>query len=464
MKKFFFLAALLCANVMVYAEPTAAAPAPTWPADQVKAIYSSTYNADCGFGEWGSGTAYTQDTYGKKYVTGALGYFGLDGFNLNCLTMEKLHFDFWVDADASIRVVPIWKTGGANGPEQGVTISLTGGQWNSIDLTKEQYSQITDWSEVYQIKIDNAANLTLWMGNAFFYRETAVEDDEKPTDASASKVSESYFLVVLAVSAKDNSNSVEYTIKNGESTVAVGAGVSGDTVKITVVDLTPNTEYTFSMIAKDAKGNAADTVSVSAKTLALPTAAPTPDLTGKQVVPVFCDATENEGPHINIGQWGQTTAVKLVELAEGDQVGYGFNFNYLGWELSPSVDATGMEYLHVDYYSTTLTKISITPISQGHEGAYIHTLTAGEWNQVDIPLTAYDGKDIDWTSIFQFKFMDATPAGGDLFVDNVYFYKAATEGVEEVGTSDKTIKVLENGQVYILRNGVRYNAIGQEVR
>ena len=58
-------------------EPAAAPAAPTYPANQVKAVYSATYNADCNFGEWGSGTQYTQEEYGEKYITGSgdKGYF-----------------------------------------------------------------------------------------------------------------------------------------------------------------------------------------------------------------------------------------------------------------------------------------------------------------------------------------------------------------------------------------------------
>lgn len=52
MKKMFtFVALLLGMSAIAMADPTAAPAAPTYPADQVKAIYSATYNADCNFGE-----------------------------------------------------------------------------------------------------------------------------------------------------------------------------------------------------------------------------------------------------------------------------------------------------------------------------------------------------------------------------------------------------------------------------
>jgi len=148
--------------------PAAAPAAPTYPAEQVKAIYSATYNADCNFGEWGSGTAYTQEEFGKKYVTTGLGYFGLEFTGMDCSAMEALHLDVWAAEDLSLRVVPIH-----GGTEVGMAVSVYGQQWNSIDIPLEYFEGVTNWSNVYQIKIDQAANLTFWLNNVYFYTTVA---------------------------------------------------------------------------------------------------------------------------------------------------------------------------------------------------------------------------------------------------------------------------------------------------
>ncbi len=451
--------------------PAAAAPAPTWPAAQVKAIYSPTYEADCNFQDWGSGTAYTQEEYGKKYSVPASGYFGTDGFSINAMTMEVLHYDIWVADNATLRIVPICRNAADDGnePEYGVTVNLTGQQWNSIDLALNagEFAKVTNWSNVYQVKIDNAANLTFWVGNAYFYRETALEDNEAPTNVQGRVASAGYFSVTLALSADDNMGVVNFSVKNGEVEVAKGAGAAGATVNVVVADLLPNTEYNFTVIAGDEKGNAAEAITVAAKTAVAPAAAPVPDFTNKETVTVFCDALENN-PGIGIGGWGQSTVVTNGQLAEGDNVQYFTNMNYLGWELTPAVDATGMEYLHVDLYTTTLSSVKITPISPGHEGAYAVELTSGEWNSVEIPLSAYETNGIEWNNIFQMKFFDAAPAGGDLFVDNVYFYKAtgsSGEGVENVqGDKVQCTKVMENGVLYLKYEGRMYNVQGVRVK
>ncbi|MBR6829933.1 MAG: hypothetical protein IKM83_04920 [Paludibacteraceae bacterium] len=154
----------VAANEVPADAPAAAPTAPTYAGYQVKAVYSATYNADCDFGEWGSGTQYTQEEYGKKYVTAAMGYFGLAFTGMDCSTMEALHLDVWIADDASIRIVPIH-----GGTEVGVTAQLEGQKWNSIDIALSEFAGVTDWSNVYQIKIDNASNLTFWLNNVYFY-------------------------------------------------------------------------------------------------------------------------------------------------------------------------------------------------------------------------------------------------------------------------------------------------------
>ena len=144
--------------------PTAAPAAPTYEGYQVQAVYSATYNADCNFGEWNSGTQYAQEDYGKKFITNANGYFGLEFTGKDCSEMEALHLDIWAASDISLRVVPIH-----GGAEVGVTVNIEGQKWNAIDIALSEFTDVTNWSNVYQIKIDNASNLTFWLNNVYFY-------------------------------------------------------------------------------------------------------------------------------------------------------------------------------------------------------------------------------------------------------------------------------------------------------
>jgi hypothetical protein len=327
-----------------------------------------------------------------------------------------------------------------------------------------------DWTKLFQYTIENweAGGLTgeyIAVDNVFFYRTTAIEDTEKPANVTATAVSTDYFSALIAVSATDNMGVVNYTVKNGDKILATGAAASGMTTSITVPGLLPNTEYTLAVIASDDKGNAAEPVSVTVKTAVAPAAAPVPDFSKyEKVAAIYSDVAEGT-PFINIGGWGQSTVVINGQLAEGDNVMFFTNMNYLGWELAPAVDATDMEFLHVDFYATDMTTVNVTPISPGKEGVATVTLNAGAWTSADIPLSTYAAANIEWNNIFQFKFFDAAPAGKSLFVDNVYFYKTkANVGFENVESTNAAIKVMENGVVYIIRDGVKYTTFGQKVQ
>ena len=451
--------------------PTTAAPVPTWPAAQVKSLYSDAYEfAPASLNSynegWWENPTLTEETVGEDhflhYNLYRNGMIGVQFAATSVATMEKIHIDVYASVAGSITFRPI--TGGA---EVRKTLNLEAEKWNSFDIDMADFGA-QNWTNLFQYAIEGyqAGGLVgehICVDNVYFYRTTALVDDEKPTDVTAAKVSEDIFSVVLAVSAKDNSGAYMVEVVANDHVYATAGGASGATVNVTVPGLLPNTEYNFSVIAKDEAGNAADPVAVSAKTLAAPAPAPTPDFTGKQAVPVFCDALDG-GPGINIGGWGQSTQVTAGELAEGDHVFYFTNFNYLGWELAPAVNATDMEYLHVDVYTQAMTSVSVTPISPGKEKVIAKALTPGQWNALDIALSEYESAGIDWSNIYQFKFN--MPVGGNsLFVDNVYFYKVdGGTAVDAINATAPATKFIENGSLFILRDGVVYTIQGAVVR
>lgn len=419
------------ATVAHMTAPAAACPAPTLPAAQVKAMYSPTYDADYTHQDWGSGTVATKDEFGRKYVTNGNGYFGADGFSLNCLMMEKLHYDIWIENDATIRFVPIW-----GGAEQGITKHLVGQEWNSIDIDLTAYTGITNWGNIYQMKIDQAYNLTFWVANAYFYREAAYVDTEAPTSVSASVTATGFHSVQITAQAEDNSGAVSFKVMNGEEILATGTAVTGVATTIIVNGLTAGTAYNFNVVAYDDANNAAAPVAVEVTTKTVPAPAPAPVTSGKVIVPVYSDALADSKTGIQSGGWGETTQVEWLEIAPNDQVFYGQNFNFAGWHSwGASIDATNMMFLHVDFYSTGMTQVSVTPISPGHEGVANCALTPNAWTSVDVPLSSYTG--IDWTDIFQFKFMN--PVGGkELMIDNVYFWQPQVTALPVQGGDPET--------------------------
>lgn len=398
-------------------EPAAAPDAPTYPANQVKAVYSATYNADCNFGEWGSGTAYTQETVGKKYVTAGLGYFGLEfAEHLNCAKMEKLHMDVWVAADASIRIVPIH-----GGTEQGIAVNLVGQQWNAVELALTAFDQVTNWTDVYQIKIDNAANLTFWLNNVYFYTTVApAADTEAPTAVAASLVSASYFSAKISATATDNSDAVIFVVKNGETELATAPAVSGVAKEITVNGLLPNTAYNFSVIAKDEAGNAAEPVAVAATTLAAPTPATAPTYAADKVLAVQTDAYTNIAydiqdwhsmPAVTTGNLTATSKALCLEPNTTPSSCFGLTF--------AATDITAYDSLEMDVYATTEgSKIKIQVIGDNANlpAATEYTLVANQWNHIVLNIKGNTKNNCE-----QIGFYDCNNITGALFIQNVLF-------------------------------------------
>lgn len=413
-----------------YTEPQAACPAPTWDATLVKAMYSSTYSANCGFDAWGSNSEFTDDTYGKKCAVGN-NYFGMVDFKLNCLLMEKVHFDIWVADDMTIRFVPIW-----GGAEQGITKNLVGQKWNSIDIDLTEYTGVTDWGNITQFKLNQMpANFNLWIANAYFYRESAYVDTEAPTNVSASVAAKGFTSVKITAKAEDNSGAVNFKVMNGTTVMATGAAATATATEITIENLTSGTNYNFNVVAYDEAGNEAAPVAVDAATKFMPAPAPTPVFSGKNVIPVFTDAMSGAPAQIHSGGWGESTQYEWVDIASGDKVFYAQNFDYAGWHSwGADIDATNMMFLHVDVYSIGMTQFSITPISHDptREGSATINLTPDAWTSVDIPLSSYAANNIEWNKIFQFKYM--TPVGGNEFmIDNVYFWQPVANTTPDNG-------------------------------
>ena len=85
---------------------------------------------------------------------------------------------------------------------------------------------------------------------------TGGPDTEIPTLFSATKGAVTGSSVELLINATDNSGAVVYTITYGTTTINVNAN-SGILKSYIVTGLTPATAYSFSVVAKDANGNAA---------------------------------------------------------------------------------------------------------------------------------------------------------------------------------------------------------------
>lgn len=160
-----------------------------------------------------------------------------------------------------------------------------------------------------------------------------------------------------------------------------------------------------------------------------PTSVPVPSQNADEVLSIF-SSSYPAATNFNIGNWGQATSASL-ESIDGADVYKLTNFNYLGWELSPTVNVSDYKYMHVDFWPLTQTNFGFTPISNlngtKEKSIIMQQVNVQEWNSYDIPLSDW-ASSVDLEQIFQIKFDQGT--GATCYIANVYFYGKKDGGDE----------------------------------
>jgi hypothetical protein len=113
------------------------------------------------------------------------------------------------------------------------------------------------------------------------------------------------------------------------------------------------------------------------------------------------------------------------------------NFNYQGTDITPQ-NASGMEYLHIDIWTSNATNVKVSPINNGTGVAEILVtvpLVQNGWSSVDLPKSAFTG--MSWDNVFQIKFDGQTGVvPSTIYLDNVYFWKPAAAAGSDATLSD----------------------------
>jgi hypothetical protein len=149
-----------------------------------------------------------------------------------------------------------------------------------------------------------------------------------------------------------------------------------------------------------------------------PTApAPTPTHNAADVMAVFSDAyTVIPGTDLN-PDWGQATVVTQIPIQGNNTLKYA-GLNYQGIQLASSQNVSGMDFLHLDFWSANSTSLNVFLISPGPvETPFVLTVPTSGWSSVDIPLSAF--APVNLSDVIQLKF----DGNGDIYLDNIYFRK-----------------------------------------
>lgn len=159
------------------------------------------------------------------------------------------------------------------------------------------------------------------------------------------------------------------------------------------------------------------------------TAAPTPTRNAAGVISLFSNTYSNVPVDTWSAVWDQAD-VADVQVAGNDTKLY-TSLNYAGVEfVSQTIDATTMDYFHVDIWTPNSTTFHVKLVDFGADGAYAggddteseltFTPALNTWVGYDIKLSDFTGL-ASRSHLAQLLFIGS---GSTVYVDNVYFYNS----------------------------------------
>jgi hypothetical protein len=245
-------------------------------------------------------------------------------------------------------------------------------------------------------------------------------------------------------------------------------GTNGATINYTVAGLSPNTEYNFSIVASDGINNSDASVV---------------NFTTSAMTDVPAAITANETISIYSGTLGNATGYGFYDWSGGSGAATNINgvnaylisdYKYFGSQFNV-LDVSGMDIMHLDIYPLYTGKFCIVPINTVTEGTgnqpekgFNFDITAGSWNQLEIPVAEIIARGTTMTKLFQIKYTGemvnaaaenasdgfANASGtGAFVVGNVYFYKEGTISITPA--YDKTTYVTTSALDFSAVDGLK---------
>ena len=482
--------------------------APTPPSareeNMVKSLYSDIYgtyfSADAG---WPNAPTFEELTFDEDHIryytnfTDKLGWAILVGKTpINANAMEKLHLDIWTNVDATIDIIPINFINGVADDNHSKTVTLHGQQWNTIDLTLATDFAGLELTSINQFKFANPTGASIFaIDNVYFYRETALPDDtEAPTNFNCEINAQSYTTINITCSAEDASEFVTFEVMLGAEKKASANVASGESVTMTLTNLAPDSEYNFVVWAIDLYGNKTSTT-VTHKT-EIVVIDENIDLTQLPNGTV-CDATFNRTMVVSEGVWN-TIALPFAMTNEQIQSTFG-NGTKVAKLQSTSTVASISEINMVFSYVNAIeagTPYIILPKNTGN-GVVIEDVkidvemhdivVAGQVTMHPVLKTiSYNYSNGDpikfflspdgnlhynestnsikaMRAYFTFDNVTSVAAASQIRARVVFNENTATGVANFVIEDNAPIKIIENGQIIIVRNGEKYNIQGQKL-
>ena len=226
-----------------------------------------------------------------------------------------------------------------------------------------------------------------------------------------------------------------------------------DTVEPTSVNIGETTSYTYQdagtyTITVVAMGAAIETTSyteefeVTAIVQPLSSAPTPPSRAESDVISVFSSVYTDVPESDYFPDWGQGgccgSGWSLFDLNGDDMLQYS-NLSYQGNQLGNQVDVSQMEFIHLDVWTADILEtieISLISIDETNgERPVTVELTPNSWTSINIPISDFTDQDgFTVSDIHQLKYVGTPSSEGTVFIDNIYFYRAATQQLSIAGT------------------------------
>ena len=182
-----------------------------------------------------------------------------------------------------------------------------------------------------------------------------------------------------------------------------------------------------------------------------PTAAPSPTNSDPNIIKIYSDTgafTANSITWPQAYDFGTNAGNIDLDPTAGVNNALKMNFAAAGYgagSASP-VDITNYTHVHFDYYAPTLDaganghQVRFILIGEGQGEKNYELTPAGSdgtlvfdaWQQVDVPLSFFEGKGLTKDKFLQYKLGTESDLNTKIvYFDNIYFYNSATAGVED---------------------------------
>ncbi len=414
-----------------FAQPTTNAPTPpTRSAANVISVYSDAYSSLSGtdfnpnWGQTGFGSASEIAISGnniRRYAN--INYQGVQFASaINATSMTNLHLDIWTSDCTAFDVFLI-----SPGPvEQAVTITPTASGWKSIDIPLASYTTPAK-NNLIQFKFVSTpfGGPTVYLDNIYFWTNATLPTITGFTMPNNKKVGD----VPFAITAPTSNSAGAFTYSSSNTDVATVSGSN-----ITIVGSGSST-ISVSQAANGiySTGSASATLSVGFNPPS--TAAPMPSTTSGSVISLFSNTYTNRVIDTWSAGWDQADVIDTT-IAGNDTKKYS-NLNYSGIEFTGanSINATAMNFLHVDIWTPNSTPLKLKLVDFGANNAYdggddknsieyvlTPAPTPGTWTSYNIPLSNFTGLDTK-ANLSQMLFIGSNTT---VYFDNVYLSAVTT--------------------------------------